>query len=183
MEQLWGAIGAVFSSWNIPRAVSYREIHGIPDDWGTAVNVQSMVFGNMGDDSGHRRGLHPGPGHGRKLFLRRIPYQRPGRGRGGGHPHPAAHQPGQAGAPGHATLEDEMPKIYKQLVGIRNKLEKHYKDMEDIEFTIQQGKLWMLQTRTGKRTAPAAIKIAVDLVKEKLISKEEAVTRVDPGAA
>jgi pyruvate,orthophosphate dikinase len=150
MEQLELAIEAVFKSWNAPRAISYRRINEITGLNGTGVNVQTMVFGNMGDDSRHRRRVHPQPLHGREQVLRRVPDQRPGRGRRRRHPHAAA--------------VAEMPKwdraAYKQLLDIKDKLEKHYKDMQDIEFTIERGKLYMLQTRTGKRTGAAAVKIA-----------------------
>jgi len=179
-KQLWGAIGAVFGSWNIPRAVSYREIHGIPDDWGTAVNVQSMVFGNMGDDSATGVAFTRDPATGENYFYGEYLTNAQGEDVVAGIRTPQPINRAKKVPKGVKTLEDEMPKIYKQLVTIRNKLERHYKDMQDIEFTIQQGKLWMLQTRTGKRTAAAAVKIAVDMVKQKLISKKVAVTRVEP---
>jgi pyruvate,orthophosphate dikinase len=155
MEQLELAIEAVFKSWNAPRAISYRRINEITGLNGTGVNVQTMVFGNMGDDSRHGRRVHPQPLHRREQVLRRVPDQRPGRGRRRRHPHAAA--------------VDEMPKWDVRRTSSsrhQDKLEKHYKDMQDIEFTIEQGKLYMLQTRTGKRTGAAAVKIAVDMVKE-----------------
>lgn len=180
-DQLWGAISAVFSSWMVPRAIAYREIHNIPGDWGTAVNVQSMVFGNMGDDSATGVAFTRDPATGENYFYGEYLTNAQGEDVVAGIRTP---QPINRSKPlpegVTETLEDEMPKIYKQLFDIRNKLEKHYREMEDVEFTIQQGKLWMLQTRTGKRTAQASIKIAVDMVKERLITKEEAVTRIDP---
>ena len=155
MKQLWGAIGAVFGSWKNDRAIAYRKMYDIPESWGTAVNVQSMVFGNMGDDFGHRRRLHARRGHRREHLLRRVPDERAGRRRRRRHAHAAAD---------FATCASENPAIYEQLDEIRQTLEKHYRDMMDIEFTIQKGKLYMLQCRVGKRTAFAAIKIAVDMV-------------------
>ena len=180
-DQLWGAIGAVFGSWMIPRAVAYREIHGIPGDWGTAVNVQSMVFGNMGDDSATGVAFTRDPATGENYFYGEYLINAQGEDVVAGirTPQPI-NRTKKLPAGVDATLQDEMPKLYKQLDGIRKKLEKHYREMQDIEFTIQQGKLWMLQTRTGKRTAHASIKIAVDMVKEKLITREEAVARIDP---
>jgi len=180
MEQLWGAIGAVFESWNIPRAVSYRQIHGIPDDWGTAVNVQAMVFGNMGEDSATGVAFTRDPATGENYFYGEYLTNAQGEDVVAGIRTPQPLNRAKKVPKGVKTLEDEMPKLYQQLVRIRNKLEKHYKDMQDIEFTIQQGKLWLLQTRTGKRTAAAAVKIAVDMVKEGLIKKDEAVMRVEP---
>ena len=182
-EQLWGAVGAVFKSWNGRRAVSYRKIEGIPVEWGTACNVQSMVFGNMGDRLGHRRGLHPQPGHRREQVLRRVARQRPGRGRGGRHPHaqPAERRDEERAeqAP-RPRCRPSMPELYRQLCDIRAKLESHYHDMQDIEFTIQEGKLYMLQCRNGKRTGTAALNMAMDMLAEKLIDETTAVLRVEP---
>jgi pyruvate, orthophosphate dikinase len=180
-DQLWGAIGAVFKSWMVPRAVAYREIHNIPGDWGTAVNVQSMVFGNMGDDSATGVAFTRDPATGEDYFYGEYLVNAQGEDVVAGirTPQPINRfKPLPEGV--DTTLEDEMPGLYNELVGIRNKLESHYREMQDVEFTIQQGKLWMLQTRTGKRTAHAAIKIAVDMVNEGLISKEEAIVRIDP---
>ena len=180
-DQLWGAVGAVFGSWMVPRAVAYREIHGIPGDWGTAVNVQSMVFGNMGDDSATGVAFTRDPATGENYFYGEYLTNAQGEDVVAGirTPRPINRtKPLPQGV--NITLEEEMPEIYQELVGIRETLEKHYREMQDIEFTIQQGKLWMLQTRTGKRTAHAAIKIAVDMVEEELINKEEAVSRIDP---
>ena len=180
-EQLWGAISAVFKSWMVPRAIAYREINNIPGDWGTAVNVQAMVFGNMGEDSATGVAFTRDPATGENYFYGEYLINAQGEDVVAGirTPQPINRtKPLPEGV--NSTLEDDMPKLYKQLNGIRNKLEKHYREMQDIEFTIQQGKLWMLQTRTGKRTAQSAIKIAADMVKEKLVTKEEAVARIDP---
>src|SRR3989339_43613 len=181
MDQLWGAVSAVFQSWMGKRAISYRRIENIPDEWGTAVNVQSMVFGNMGDTSATGVAFTRNPATGENYFFGEYLTNAQGEDVVAGirTPKPINRtKPLPAGV--NTTLEDEMPKLYKQLVGIRNKLEKHYKEMQDIEFTIQQGKLWMLQTRTGKRTAYAAIKIAVDMVQEKLIDQKTALMRISP---
>jgi pyruvate,orthophosphate dikinase len=179
-DQLWGAIGAVFGSWNIPRAVSYRQIHGIPEHWGTAVNVQAMVFGNMGDDSATGVAFTRDPATGENYFYGEYLTNAQGEDVVAGIRTPQPINRAKPVPDGVPTLQDEMPEIYKQLDGIRLKLEDHYKDMQDIEFTIQQGKLWMLQTRMGKRTAASAVKIAVDMCKEGFIDKKIAVTRVQP---
>jgi pyruvate,orthophosphate dikinase len=179
-EQLWGGIGAVFESWNVARAVSYREIHGIPGDWGTAVNVQAMVFGNMGDDSATGVAFTRDPATGENYFYGEYLKNAQGEDVVAGIRTPQPLNRAKKVARGVKTLDREFPAIYKQLDGIRSKLERHYKDMQDIEFTIQQGKLWMLQTRTGKQTAPAAVKIAVDMVKQRLIDKATAVLRIEP---
>ncbi|MBU1099878.1 MAG: pyruvate, phosphate dikinase [Bacteroidetes bacterium] len=170
MDQLWGATGAVFSSWMNERADVYRRLNGIPVEWGTAVNIQSMVFGNMGEDSGTGVAFTRDPASGENLYYGEYLFNAQGEDvvAGTRTPNPMS------------DLNKEAPKLYKQLDDIRKKLEKHYKEMLDIEFTIQQGKLWMLQCRVGKRTGFAAIKIAVDMVREKLISKEEALLRIDP---
>ncbi len=170
MEQLWGAIGAVFGSWMNERAIVYRKLNNIPEWWGTAVNVQSMVFGNMGEDSGTGVAFTRDPATGENVFYGEYLFNAQGEDVVAGirTPHPIS------------ELAKENPSLYKQLDNIRKILEKHYKDMMDIEFTIQQGKLWMLQCRVGKRTGFAAIKMAVDMVKEKLISKEEAILRIEP---
>ncbi len=170
VEQLWGAIGAVFGSWNNERAIVYRKINNIPSEWGTAVNVQSMVFGNMGEDSGTGVAFTRDPATGENVFYGEYLFNAQGEDVVAGvrTPHKIA------------ELKNDNPKVYKQLENIRKALEKHYKDMMDIEFTIQQGKLWMLQARVGKRTGFAAIRIAVDMVKQKLISKEDALMRIEP---
>ncbi len=170
MEQLWGGIGAVFKSWNGKRAISYRRIENIPGEWGTAVNVQSMVFGNMGEDCGTGVAFTRDPATGEKKFYGEYLINAQGEDVVAGIRTP--HQ--------IAQLEKDMPEVYKKLVNIYQNLEKHYRDMQDIEFTIQNKKLWMLQTRVGKRTGFAAFSIAVDMVKEGLISKEEALMRVEP---
>ncbi len=180
-DQMWGAIGAVFSSWMIPRAVSYRQIHSLPDDWGTAVNVQAMVFGNMGNTSATGVAFSRDPSTGENYFYGEYLANAQGEDVVAGirTPNPINRaKPLPAGSV--TTLADEMPSAYKELDKVRLTLEKHYQDMQDIEFTIQEGKLWMLQCRNGKRTAQAAVKIATDLVREKLIDEATAVTRIDP---
>jgi pyruvate,orthophosphate dikinase len=183
-EQLWGAIAAVFRSWETPRAVTYRRLNGIPEEWGTAVNVQAMVFGNMGDDCATGVAFTRDPSTGANLFYGEYLKNAQGEDVVAGirTPQPInkeSRSPEQAHLP---TLEEEMPRAYRELLRIRKTLEAHYREMEDIEFTIQNGKLWMLQTRTGKRTARAAVKIAVDMARERLITREEALLRVDPGS-
>ncbi|RLG26019.1 pyruvate, phosphate dikinase, partial [Methanosarcinales archaeon] len=169
-QQLWMAIDAVFDSWNNERAVMYRRINNIPEHWGTAVNVQSMVFGNMGEDSATGVAFTRDPATGEKRFFGEYLINAQGEDVVAGirTPHPIE------------DLKKSMPVIYSQLESIYKKLEVHFKDMQDIEFTIQDGKLYMLQTRTGKRTAKAAINIAVDMVKEGLIDKKTAVLRIKP---
>jgi len=179
-EQLWGGVGAVFKSWNTPRAVEYRRIHGYPDHWGTAVNVQAMVFGNMGDDCATGVAFTRDPSTGQNIFYGEYLVNAQGEDVVAGIRTP---QPINLAGKKEFTeksLEEIMPDQYAELENIYHKLEKHYKDMQDIEFTIQKGKLWMLQTRNGKRTAKAAVKIAVDMVNEKLINKEDAMLRVNP---
>jgi len=170
MDQLWGAVGAVFGSWMNDRAIVYRKLNNIPAEWGTAVNIQSMVFGNMGEDSGTGVAFTRDPASGENVFYGEYLFNAQGEDvvAGTRTPHPIS------------ELKKEDPKLYKQLDGIRKNLEKHYKEMLDVEFTIQQGKLWMLQCRVGKRTGFAAIKMAVDMVKQKLISKEDAIGRIEP---
>lgn len=181
-EQLWGAIGAVFRSWDTPRAVAYRQLNAIPDDWGTAVNVQAMVFGNMGNTSATGVAFTRDPGTGQKSFFGEFLVNAQGEDVVAGirTPHPIAISQKAEGS-GLTSLEEEMPEIYGELVDIYQKLERHYKDMQDMEFTIQEGKLYMLQTRTGKRTGFAAVGIAVDMVEEGLIDEKEALMRVEPG--
>lgn len=180
MEQLWGAIGAVFESWNNPRAIAYREINNIPDDWGTAVNVQAMVFGNMGERSGTGVAFTRNPATGENEFYGEYLLNAQGEDVVAGIRTPQPINKKQKGDSPLPSLEEEMPEVYKQLEEVRKKLDAHYRDMQDIEFTIQDGKLWMLQTRSGKRTGFAAFKIAVDMVKEGLIEKEEALLRIEP---
>ena len=179
-EQLWGGIGAVFMSWNGKRAVEYRRIEKIPDEWGTAVNVQAMVFGNMGDDSRHRRRLHPQPRQRRKLFLRRISGERAGRRRGGRDPHPGPDQRlfQERPEPHLPTLEQTCRESTKNCSTSRNGWKSITSDMQDIEFTIEKGKLFMLQCRVGKRNGVAAVRMAVDMYKEKLITAKDALMRV-----
>ncbi|MEI6305924.1 MAG: pyruvate, phosphate dikinase, partial [Deltaproteobacteria bacterium] len=176
--QLWGAIGAVFGSWMNQRAITYRKLNNIPSDWGTAVNVQSMVFGNMGDDCATGVAFTRDPSTGENYFFGEYLVNAQGEDVVAGIRTP---QPiNRAKATNLPPMEEVMPECYQQLVSIRDILERHYRDMQDIEFTIEKGKLYMLQTRGGKRTAAAAIKIAVDMVKEGLISEKEAVRRVAP---
>ncbi|NLW00536.1 MAG: pyruvate, phosphate dikinase [Clostridiales bacterium] len=168
--QLLEAVKAVFRSWNNPRAIVYRRMNDIPGDWGTAVNVQAMVFGNMGDDSGAGVAFTRNPANGEKKLYGEFLLNAQG-------------EDVVAGIRTPEPIEDMreiMPEIYDQFISIAQKLENHYRDMQDMEFTIERGKLYMLQTRSGKRTAAAALKIAVDMVNEGLITKEEAVLRVDP---
>ncbi|MCK9219596.1 MAG: pyruvate, phosphate dikinase [Bacteroidales bacterium] len=182
MEQLWGAIGAVFQSWNGKRAISYRRFEGIPDEWGTAVNIQTMVFGNMGDTSATGVAFTRNPATGENYFYGEWLANAQGEDVVAGirTPNPI----NEIGKSEHTkklqSLETAMPKVYKELHNIELKLEKHYHNMLDIEFTIQDGKLYMLQCRVGKRNGPAAVKMALDMYHEKLITVEEAVSRVEP---
>ena len=183
-EQLWGAIGAVFSSWMNPRAVTYRRLHDIPESWGTAVNVQAMVFGNMGETSATGVAFTRNPSIGEKALYGEFLVNAQGEDVVAGIRTPqniteAARI--QAGSD-KPSLEKVMPEAFASFVAISDKLEKHYRDMQDLEFTIERGKLWMLQTRSGKRTAKAALKIAVDMAGEGLITREEAVARIDPAS-
>lgn len=182
VKQLWKAIGAVFSSWNNDRAITYRRINHIPDDWGTAVNVQSMVFGNMGDDCATGVAFTRDPATGEKQFFGEFLVNAQGEDVVAGirTPHPISKE--QAGNSGLKSLEDEMPGVYRELVDIYKKLEAHYRDMQDMEFTIERGKLYLLQTRNGKRTGFASIRIAVDLVEEGLLTESEGLRRVEPTA-
>jgi pyruvate,orthophosphate dikinase len=180
--QLWGGIDAVFASWNGKRAISYRRIENIPDEWGTAVNVQSMVFGNMGDDSATGVAFSRNPATGENLFYGEWLVNAQGEDVVAGirTPNPLNESTKSEQNKDFASLETAMPKVYKELDAIQRRLEKHYRDMQDIEFTIEKGRLWMLQCRVGKRNGPAAVRMAVDMLKEKLIKKEEAVMRVTP---
>ncbi|MFH1797771.1 MAG: pyruvate, phosphate dikinase [Candidatus Omnitrophota bacterium] len=181
-EQLWGGIGAVFSSWNGKRAISYRRIENIPHEWGTAVNVQAMVFGNMGTNSATGVAFTRNPGNGDNNFYGEYLINAQGEDVVAGTRTPAPiNEASQNDQNKHEVmLKDCMPKIYKELHSIQARLEKHYRDMQDIEFTIEEGRLFLLQTRVGKRNGPAAVKMAVDMVKEKLITNKEAVVRVKP---
>lgn len=181
-DQLWGGIKAVFQSWNGRRAISYRRIEGIPDEWGTAVNVQSMVFGNLGDTSATGVAFTRDPATGENIFYGEWLVNAQGEDvvAGTRTPQPLNKATKRAESKKMKSLEEQWPKLYKQLADIRNKLEKHYKDMQDIEFTIEEGKLYMLQTRTGKRTGVAAIRMAVEMVEQRLINRETAIMRVNP---
>ncbi|MFS4457821.1 pyruvate, phosphate dikinase [Bdellovibrio sp. HCB2-146] len=181
-EQLWGSISAVFRSWNTPRAITYRELHSIPASWGTAVNIQSMVFGNMGDDSATGVAFTRNPSTGEKAFYGEFLINAQGEDVVAGIRTPQPITKIAAAGTGMPSLEEALPKAYEQLVQIYKKLEGHYRDMQDIEFTIERGVLWMLQTRNGKRTAAAALKIACDMIDEKMITEEEAILRLDPAA-
>jgi pyruvate,orthophosphate dikinase len=182
MEQLWGGIGAVFKSWNGKRAISYRRIEGIPDDWGTAVNVQSMVFGNMGDTSATGVAFTRNPATGENKFYGEWLINAQGEDVVAGirTPSPLNNDTKNEQNKHLQSLEEAMPVTYKQLDKIRKTLEKHYRDMQDIEFTIQDGVLYMLQCRSGKRTGTAALNMAMDMIKEKLIDAKTAVMRVEP---
>ncbi|MEE2752635.1 MAG: pyruvate, phosphate dikinase [Candidatus Latescibacterota bacterium] len=169
-EQLWGGISAVFKSWNGDRAITYRNIENIPHEWGTAVNVQSMVYGNMGDNCATGVAFTRNPSTGERKFYGEYLINAQGEDVVAGVRTPEPVE----------NMKKQMPQAYKTLETIYKKLEKHYRDMQDIEFTVQENRLWMLQTRNGKRTAAAALKIAVDMVKERLITKKEAVGRVEP---
>ncbi len=177
-EQLWGAIGAVFLSWNNQRAITYRKLNGIPDDWGTAVNVQSMVFGNLGEDSATGVAFTRNPSTGERRFFGEYLPNAQGEDVVAGIRTPLPISKAQA-IGNEKSLEETMPNVYAQLEDVYKKLERHYRDMQDIEFTIESGKLYLLQTRTGKRTGFAAVKIACDMVDEGLIEPREAVSRVE----
>jgi pyruvate, orthophosphate dikinase len=182
--QLWGAVGAVFGSWMNQRAITYRRLHAIPESWGTAVNVQAMVFGNMGETSATGVAFTRNPSTGEKKLYGEFLINAQGEDVVAGIRTPqeiteAARQEAGSDKP---SMEAALPQAFAELKRIYAALERHYRDMQDLEFTVEQGKLWMLQTRSGKRTAGAALRIAVELAQEKLISKEEAVTRVDPAA-
>ena len=183
-EQLSGAIGAVLDSWLNRRAVTYRRLHGIPEDWGTAVNVQAMVFGNMGDDCATGVAFTRDPANGAKAVFGEYLVNAQGEDVVAGirtpqHLTVAAKQANQSPFP---AMEEAMPAVYGQLVDVIARLEGHYRDMQDIEFTVQGGKLWMLQTRAGKRAAAAGVRIAVEMAREGLITEAEAVQRVDPAS-
>jgi len=182
-DQLWGAIGAVFGSWMNQRAITYRRLHDIPAEWGTAVNVQAMVFGNMGEDCATGVAFTRDPSTGENFFYGEYLVNAQGEDVVAGIRTPqyltkAARELAGAELP---SMEEVMPGVFKQLDDVRHKLEKHFTDMQDIEFTVQQSKLWMLQTRTGKRTSAASLKIAVDMAREGLIGKHQAVARIEPG--
>ncbi|MER9849966.1 pyruvate, phosphate dikinase [Mesorhizobium sp. M0106] len=183
-EQLWGAIGAVFSSWMNNRAITYRRLHDIPESWGTAVNVQAMVFGNMGDTSATGVAFTRNPSTGEKQLYGEFLVNAQGEDVVAGirTPQNITEAARIAAGSDKPSLQKLMPDAFQAFVSISDRLEKHYRDMQDLEFTIERGKLWMLQTRSGKRTAKAALKIAVDMAKDGLITKEEAVARIDPAS-
>lgn len=183
-EQLWGAIDAVFGSWMIERAMVYRRLHNIPHTWGTAVNVQSMVFGNMGDDCATGVAFTRDPSTGDNAYYGEYLINAQGEDVVAGirTPQNLTKESRIAAGADMPSMEESMPDTYHELADVFQKLEAHYRDMQDIEFTVQQGKLWILQTRSGKRTAPAALKIAVEMVHDNIITKEEALLRVEPGA-
>ena len=173
-EQLWMGIGAVFGSWNAARAITYRKLNNIPGDWGTACNVQTMVFGNAGDDCATGVCFSRDPATGENKYYGEYLINAQGEDVVAG-----IRTPQPMGSEGQGnSLEELWPNLYKELVDVRNALEAHYKDMQDMEFTIEHGKLWMLQCRNGKRTAAAAVRMAVEMVNEGLLTKEEAIMRV-----
>lgn len=181
-EQLWGAIGAVFGSWMNQRAITYRRLHDIPGSWGTAVNVQAMVFGNMGDDCSTGVCFTRNPSTGDNEFYGEFLVNAQGEDVVAGirTPQQITIEGKNAQRSTLPAMEECQPEVFKELNAIRHKLEAHYRDMQDMEFTVQQGRLWMLQTRTGKRTTKAALKIAVDMAREGLITRKEAIRRIDP---
>jgi len=182
--QLWGAIGAVFGSWMNQRAITYRRLHGIPEHWGTAVNVQAMVFGNMGETSATGVAFTRNPSTGEKRLYGEFLINAQGEDVVAGirTPQEITEAASQAAGSDKPSMEKALPDAFKELTRIYGVLERHYRDMQDLEFTVERGKLWMLQTRSGKRTARAALRIAVELANEGLITRREAVTRVEPGA-
>src|SRR5512144_2069780 len=183
-EQLWGAIGAVFGSWMNQRAITYRKLHNIPESWGTAVNVQAMVFGNMGDTSATGVAFTRNPSTGESKLYGEFLINAQGEDVVAGirTPQDITEYARKESGSDKLSMEAAMPGAFKELTRIYNVLERHYRDMQDLEFTVEQGKLWMLQTRSGKRTAKAALRIAVELANEGLISKSDAVSRVDPAS-
>ena len=183
-EQLWGAIGAVFGSWMNQRAITYRRLHGIPESWGTAVNVQAMVFGNMGETSATGVVFTRNPSTGEKKLYGEFLINAQGEDVVAGirTPQEITELARKEAGSDKPSMEKAMPAAFNELTRIYGVLERHYRDMQDLEFTVEQGKLWMLQTRLGKRTAKAALRIAVELANEGLITRKEAVTRIDPGA-
>ncbi|HFD15620.1 MAG TPA: pyruvate, phosphate dikinase, partial [Rhodospirillales bacterium] len=182
--QLWGAIGAVFGSWMVPRAVTYRRLHDIPGDMGTAVNVQAMVFGNMGEDCATGVAFTRNPSTGEKAYYGEYLINAQGEDVVAGirTPQPLTRAMAEANGNAGSSMEERMPETFAELVRVFELLERHYRDMQDIEFTVQRGRLFVLQTRTGKRTAQAALKIAVDMAREGLIDRREAIARVDPAS-
>ena len=174
-EQLWGAVGAVFGSWMNKRAITYRKLNNLPDHWGTAVNVQAMVFGNMGEDSATGVCFSRNPSTGENLFYGEYLVNAQGEDVVAGirTPQPLSLAEKTAMGMDLPAMEEVLPPLYHELVTFRDRLEEHYRDMQDMEFTIQKGKLWMLQTRNGKRTAQAALRIAVEMCDEGLIDRRK----------
>ena len=183
-EQLWGAVGAVFGSWQSERAKVYRRLNDIPHDWGTAVNIQAMVFGNMGETSATGVAFTRDPSAGTRAYYGEFLINAQGEDVVAGirTPQYLTRAAREAAGAKPLSMEEAMPEVYTELAHVFDLLEGHYRDMQDIEFTVERGKLWMLQTRSGKRTAKAALKIAVDMADEGLITEEESVLRVDPAA-
>ncbi|MBC7586379.1 MAG: pyruvate, phosphate dikinase, partial [Tardiphaga sp.] len=183
-EQLWGAVGAVFSSWMNARAITYRRLHDIPESWGTAVSVQAMVFGNMGDTSATGVAFTRNPSTGESRLYGEFLINAQGEDVVAGirTPQGITEAPRLESGSDKASMEAAMPEAFKELTRIYTQLEKHYRDMQDMEFTVEQGRLWMLQTRNGKRTAKASIRIAVELANEGVISQNDAVSRIDPAS-
>ena len=183
-EQLWGAIGAVFDSWMNTRAITYRRLHDIPESWGTAVNVQAMVFGNRGEDCATGVAFTRNPSTGARALYGEYLVNAQGEDVVAGirTPQPLTRAEATDSAAGAVAMEEAMPGAFADLAGAATTLEAHFRDMQDLEFTVQHGKLWMLQTRTGKRTASAAVTIAVDMVGEGLIDRDEAIRRIDPAS-
>src|SRR6266702_3397253 len=183
-EQLWGAIGAVFGSWMNARAITYRRLHNLPESWGTAVNVQAMVFGNMGETSATGVAFTRNPSTGENQLYGEFLINAQGEDVVAGirTPQEISEAARVAAKSDKPSMETAMPEAFAELVRIYERLERHYRDMQDLEFTVEKGRLWMLQTRSGKRTAKAALKIAVELAQDGLISQDEAITRVDPAA-
>jgi pyruvate,orthophosphate dikinase len=184
MDQLWGAVGAVFASWMNDRAKFYRRMHDIPESWGTAVNIQSMVFGNMGDGSATGVAFTRNPSTGDNRLYGEFLINAQGEDVVAGirTPQPLTKVAREEMGDANPSMEEALPEVFAQFKEVVGRLERHYRDMQDIEFTVEQGRLYMLQTRNGKRTAKAALKVAVDLASEGLITKEEAVMRVDPAS-
>ena len=183
-DQLWGAIGAVFSSWMNQRAITYRRLNAIPADWGTAVNVQAMVFGNMGETSATGVAFTRNPSTGDNALYGEFLVNAQGEDVVAGirTPQNITEAARKAAGSDSPSLESLMPEVFGQFVATTQLLEKHYRDMQDLEFTVERGKLWMLQTRSGKRTAKAALRCAVEMANEGLISRDDAVSRIEPGA-
>ncbi|MEM6763172.1 MAG: PEP/pyruvate-binding domain-containing protein, partial [Pseudomonadota bacterium] len=183
-EQLWGAIGAVFGSWRNERAITYRRLHAIPERWGTAVTVQAMVFGNMGETSATGVAFTRNPSTGENALYGEFLINAQGEDVVAGirTPQDITEKARVDAMSEKPSMEKALPEAFAEFKGVCDKLEAHYRDVQDLEFTIERGKLWMLQTRSGKRTAKAALKIAVDMVDEGLISKAEAVQRIEPGS-